>query len=82
VYQSLITAALGIVVAIPAWLGYAFLSARARSLMHDLERAGIEIVNLIEDSRSASNIVEFHQAALESSPSIAAPKARTRSLKA
>ncbi|MFM7604800.1 MAG: MotA/TolQ/ExbB proton channel family protein, partial [Prosthecobacter sp.] len=82
VYQSLITAALGLVVAIPAWLGYAFLSARARSLMHDLERAGIEIVNLIEDSRCASNIVEFHQAALESSTPISSTKARPRSLKA
>jgi len=82
VYQSLITAALGLVVAIPAWLGYAFLSARARSLMHDLERAGIEIVNLIEDSRSASNIVEFHQAAIESAPPVAMPKTRTRGLKA
>lgn len=78
VYQSLITAALGLVVAIPAYLGYAFLSARSRSLMHDLERAGIEIVNLIEDSKAASNIVEFHQAA-EITP---LSKSRTRGLKA
>ena len=46
------------------------------------QRAGIEIVNLIEDSRSASNIVEFHQAALEASPPVSMPKSRTRGLKA
>lgn len=64
VYQSLVTSALGIVVAIPAYLFYAFLTARSRSIMHDLERAGIEIVNLIEDAKAADNIVEFRQAAV------------------
>jgi biopolymer transport protein ExbB len=63
VYQSLITSALGLVVAIPAYLFYAFLAAKSHSLMHDLERAGIEIVNIIDDARhesSTSNtIVEF-----------------------
>jgi biopolymer transport protein ExbB len=63
VYQSLVTSALGLVVAIPAYLFYAFLSARAQSIMHDLERAGVEIVNLIEDAKSADNIVEFRQPA-------------------
>jgi biopolymer transport protein ExbB len=65
VYQSLVTSALGLVVAIPAYLFYAFLSARAQSIMHDLERAGVEIVNLIEDAKSADNIVEFRQPAEE-----------------
>ena len=60
VYQSLIASSLGLVVAIPAYLFYSFLLSRSRSLMHDLERAGIEIVNLIEDSRvSADKIIEF-----------------------
>jgi biopolymer transport protein ExbB len=52
VYQSLITSALGLVVAIPAYLFYAFLTAKSRSIMSELERAGIEIVNIIEDNRS------------------------------
>ncbi len=63
-YQSLVTAALGIVVAVPAYLAYAFLSAKSRSLMHELERAGIEIVNLIDDARHHDNIVEFRQDAV------------------
>jgi biopolymer transport protein ExbB len=61
VNQSLITTASGLAVAIPAYLMYAYLAARSRSLLHDMERGGIEIVNLIIDSREAGNdeIVEF-----------------------
>jgi biopolymer transport protein ExbB len=33
--------------------------------MHDLERAGVEIVNLIEDAKTTDNIVEFRQAVEE-----------------
>ena len=65
VYQSLIASALGLVVAIPSYLFFAFLSARSRSIMHDLERAGVEIVNLIEDAKTTDNIVEFRQAVEE-----------------
>jgi biopolymer transport protein ExbB len=60
-YQSLLTTAAGLVVAIPAALGYAFLSARVNALLHELERAGIEVVNLILDARESedSQIIEF-----------------------
>ncbi len=69
VYQSLIASALGLVVAIPSFLFYAFLAAKARHQMHDLERAGIEIVNILEDNRDAAlaattgaQIVDFRDA--------------------
>ena len=68
VYQSLVTSAMGLVVAIPSYLFYAFLAAKARHLMHDLERAGIEMVNILDDHRevtqktdSGAQIVEFRQ---------------------
>ncbi len=80
-YQSLVTAALGIVVAVPAYLAYAFLAARARSLMHELERAGIEIVNLIDDTRHRDNIVEFRQDAAMPAPVLIEPNSRSRSAK-
>jgi biopolymer transport protein ExbB len=71
VYQSLITSALGLVVAIPSYLFYAFLAAKARHQMHDLERAGIEIVNILEDNRdtaqsasTGAQIVDFRDAEL------------------
>jgi biopolymer transport protein ExbB len=49
VYQSLIPAAAGLAVAIPALVAVAHLSARVKDLMHDMERAGIEMVNLLKN---------------------------------
>ena len=45
--------------AIPCALAYCYLSARLTALMRDLERAGIEVVNLITDNRRNPNILEF-----------------------
>jgi len=61
IYQSLLTTAGGLVVAIPCAVGYSYLSSRVNALMHDMERAGIEIVNLISESRLPSTpaIIEF-----------------------
>ena len=62
IYQSLLTTAAGLAVAIPCAVGYAYLSSRVNSLMHDMERAGIEIVNLITDQRRSTpppEIIEF-----------------------
>ena len=60
-YQSLLTTAAGLAVAIPCAVGYSYLSSRVNSLMHDMERAGIEIVNLISDHRRppTTGIIEF-----------------------
>lgn len=52
VYEALITSAVGLMVAIPAFVFYSHLKAYAKSLMHDMESAGIEIVNIICDLRS------------------------------
>lgn len=49
VYQSLIAAASGLAVAIPALAGAAYLSARVQDLVHDIERTGIEMVNLLKN---------------------------------
>ena len=59
VYQSLITSAAGLAVAIPTFLLYSYLSAFARNLMHDMERGGIEVVNIIEDNRNVDQLIEF-----------------------
>ncbi len=59
IYQSLLTTAAGLVVAIPCAVAYAYLSSRVNTLMHDMERAGIEIVNLICDNRQAPEIIGF-----------------------
>lgn len=51
VFEALLTSAMGLVVAIPAYLFYCYLSARSRKVIHEVERAGIETVYLICDSR-------------------------------
>jgi biopolymer transport protein ExbB len=62
VYQSLLTTAAGLVVAIPTILAYCHLSARLNGLLHDMERAGIEVVNLLTESEQDSSIIEFESA--------------------
>lgn len=50
VFESLLTTAAGLAVAIPAFLAYSYLSSRVNDLIHDMERAGIEIVQLLAES--------------------------------
>ncbi len=79
-YESLITSAVGMVVAIPAFTFYAYLSSFAKTLMHDMERGGIEIVNIIHDSRNnRSDIIEFRQAQLEAEATAAQTSSRPAS---
>ena len=59
IYQSLLTTAAGLVVAIPCSVAYAWLSSRVNALMHDMERAGIEVLNLISEHRDAPALIEF-----------------------
>lgn len=62
IYKALLTTAAGLVVAIPTALAHAFLSSRVNALIHDMERGGIEIVNLISDtaaSKGGEGIIEF-----------------------
>jgi biopolymer transport protein ExbB len=62
IYQALITTAAGLAVCIPCAMAYAYLSARVRAMMHDMERAGIEVVNLLMESRQQPDIIEFGEA--------------------
>jgi biopolymer transport protein ExbB len=49
VYESLLNAAAGLGVAIPAFLGHSYLTSRVNDIVHDMERGGIEVVNLLTD---------------------------------
>jgi biopolymer transport protein ExbB len=53
VYESLLNAAAGLGVAIPAFIGQSYLAARVNDIVQDMERAGIEMVNLLSDRRSS-----------------------------
>lgn len=62
IYQSLLTTAGGLAVAIPAYLAHNYLSSRINALLHDMERAGIEVVNLLIDTRREHDIIPFEAA--------------------
>ncbi len=49
VYKSLLTTAAGLVVATPTFVAYSYLSSRVNTLMHEMERAGIEVVHMLTD---------------------------------
>lgn len=55
IYESLITTGLGLLVAVPGYLFYLYFFGRAKRLVHRIERAGIEVVNLICDQREGGN---------------------------
>lgn len=51
VYVALLTTTASLAVALPAFLAYSFLSARINSLVHDMERTGIEILAILDEVR-------------------------------
>lgn len=57
--QALVTTGFGLVVAIPAYLFYLYFLGRAKRLFHRIERTGIEMVNIICDSRADTGIVSI-----------------------
>lgn len=60
VHECLITTAVGLMVAVPAYLFYMYFLGSAKRMIHRIERAGIEMVNVICDAREAtSEIVEI-----------------------
>ena len=61
VYKSLLATAAGLVVATPTFVAYSYLSARVNTMMHDMERAGIEIVRLLTESEPISGIISFQR---------------------
>ena len=63
VYKSLLTTAAGLVVATPTFLAYSYLSSRVNTMLHEMERAGIEIVHLLKDAEGLSGIISFKQPA-------------------
>jgi biopolymer transport protein ExbB len=59
VFTALITSVVGLTVAVPMYLCYLYFLGRAKRLVHRLERAGIEMLNLISDAREESEFAPF-----------------------
>src|ERR1700736_3819483 len=62
IYKSLLTTAAGLVVAAPSFVAYSYLSARVNTMLHDMERAGIEVVHMLTESTPLSGIINFEEA--------------------
>jgi biopolymer transport protein ExbB len=54
VFQSLITSAAALAVAIPSFVCFSYLSARVDGFLRDMERTGIEMVQMLSNARAAS----------------------------
>ena len=65
VYESLLTTALGLSIAIPVYLFYLFFYGRVKRMVHRIERTGVEMVNIICDAREQAEIVSFRKGAKE-----------------
>ena len=59
VFMALITSVLGLTIAVPMYLFYLYLLGRAKRLVHRIERAGIEIVHMIADTREEEEFAPF-----------------------
>ena len=58
IWEALLTTAGGLVVAIPAYVAYNFLASRMNATVQDMERAGIEMIQILkEGGRSRSTAV-------------------------
>ena len=56
---ALITSVVGLTVAVPMYLAYLYFLGRAKRLVHRIERAGIELINLISDAREEEEFAPF-----------------------
>lgn len=65
IFQALLTTALGLTIAIPMYLFYLYFYGRASSLLHKIEGAGVEIVNLVVDAQKDGEILSITEARQE-----------------
>ncbi|MBI3881857.1 MAG: MotA/TolQ/ExbB proton channel family protein [Verrucomicrobia bacterium] len=54
VWESLISTAMGLAVAVPAYVSYNYLVTRMNSIVLDMEKASVEIVNIVSENGKGS----------------------------
>jgi biopolymer transport protein ExbB len=59
VLTALITSVMGLTVAVPMYVFYLYFVGRSKRLVSRIERAGIEIVNMIADAREEHEFAPF-----------------------
>jgi biopolymer transport protein ExbB len=73
VFTALLTSVVGLTVAVPLYLFYLYFLSRAKRMVHRIERAGIEMVNLIADAREEEQFHPFREQA-SAAANVAKPK--------
>ena len=68
VFVALITSVLGLTVSVPMYLFYLYFLGRAKRLVSRIERAGIEMVHLIADTREDEEFAPFRGEVAHGSP--------------
>ncbi len=63
--RALLVSATGIILAIPSYIFYMYLAARARKIVNSIERAGLECVHIICDARLNRNVASRDSLASE-----------------
>ena len=58
IWEALITTAGGLALAIPSYVGYNFLAARLNAIVSDIERAGIEVLQILYDAGTADDVLK------------------------
>lgn len=66
IFESLVTTVVGLSITTAVYGLYLVLLGKARSLLGDLERTGIEMVNLIMDARDQADVVLMREKISES----------------
>lgn len=74
VFTALITSVVGLTVAVPMYLFYLYFLGRAKRLVHRIERAGIEMLNLISDAREEAEFAPFRGEVSAGRPPPTAPR--------
>jgi biopolymer transport protein ExbB len=73
IWEALITTAAGLIVAIPAYLGYRYLQARVSSLVVEMEEDSLELAELIAETADNEN----NASAREGSAATSTPKRKS-----
>lgn len=68
IWEALVTTAFGLVVAIPAYVAYNFLASRLNHLITDMERCGIEIIQILAESPDKEVVPAISTAAAQPTP--------------
>ncbi|MEI6674929.1 MAG: MotA/TolQ/ExbB proton channel family protein [Verrucomicrobiota bacterium] len=75
VFTALITSVAGLTVAVPMYLFYLYFLGRAKRLVHRIERAGIEMIHLISDTREEAEFAPFRGEVSAGKPSVQGQRA-------